>query len=62
MEDDFPDFNWVILRFQPLIFRGVNHHRSAEICLWERAFFRRLLSKKLNSCITHLEDSGGVFC
>ena len=23
LEDDFPDFNWVIFRFQPLIFRGV---------------------------------------
>ena len=23
LEDDFPDFNWVIFRFQPLIFQGV---------------------------------------
>ena len=23
LEDDFPDFNWVIFRFQPLNFRGV---------------------------------------
>ena len=35
LEDDFPDFNWVIFRFQPLIFQGVSKWMKIEKNPWK---------------------------